>query len=145
MEDIEPKDEEIPAPASGPAPAPSSSTTEEKQKKVPEVEKPTPGNDSNEATEISNVLDKLESTSKNFIENFDSMLEKFKENNKLFLADIDLYKEKILSDYSKIADPNEKLSLKNKKLDSDSRFKNLTGKPIQLINKMIVLYTSLLE
>ena len=145
MEDIEPKDEEMPAPASGPAPAPSSSTIEEKQKKVPEVEKPTPGNDSNEATEISNVLDKLESTSKNFIENFDSMLEKFKENNKLFLADIDLYKEKILSDYSKIADPNEKLSLKNKKLDSDSRFKNLTGKPIQLINKMIVLYTSLFD
>ena len=60
------------------------------------------------------------------------------------MNDIDLFRENLEKKYGQ-ENPNEKVTLKNKALDSDSRFRTMTEKPIQLVNKMTVLYTSLFE
>ena len=130
MEDI-PKGEDMPAPTS------SQEVTPQPQ----EVAKP---GASGSGTEIDNALEQLESSSKKFTEEFSALCDEFKVKNKNFLNDIDLFRENLEKKYGQ-ENPNEKVTLKNKALDSDSRFRTMTEKPIQLVNKMTVLYTSLFE
>lgn len=125
MEDI-PKGEDMPAPTSS-----------------QEVEVAKPGA-AGSGTEIDNALEQLESSSKKFTEEFSALCDEFKVKNKNFLNDIDLFRENLEKKYGQ-ENPNEKVTLKNKALDSDSRFRTMTEKPIQLVNKMTVLYTSLFE
>ena len=130
MEDI-PKGEDMPAPTS------SQEITPQSQ----EVAKP---GAAGSGTEIDNALEQLESSSKKFTEEFSALCDEFKVKNKNFLNDIDLFRENLEKKYGQ-ENPNEKVTLKNKALDSDSRFRTMTEKPIQLVNKMTVLYTSLFE
>ena len=130
MEDI-PKGEDMPAPTS------SQEVTPQPQ----EVAKP---GAVGSGTEIDNALEQLESSSKKFTEEFSALCDEFKVKNKNFLNDIDLFRENLEKKYGQ-ENPNEKVTLKNKALDSDSRFRTMTEKPIQLVNKMTVLYTSLFE
>ena len=130
MEDI-PKGEDMPAPTS------SQEITPPPQ----EVAKP---GAAGSGTEIDNALEQLESSSKKFTEEFSVLCDEFKVKNKNFLNDIDLFRENLEKKYGQ-ENPNEKVTLKNKALDSDSRFRTMTEKPIQLVNKMTVLYTSLFE
>ena len=130
MEDI-PKGEDMPAPTS------SQEVTPQPQ----EVAKP---GAAGSGTEIDNALEQLESSSKKFTEEFSALCDEFKIKNKNFLNDIDLFRENLEKKYGQ-ENPNEKVTLKNKALDSDSRFRTMTEKPIQLVNKMTVLYTSLFE
>ena len=130
MEDI-PKGEDMPAPTS------SQEITPQPQ----EVAKP---GAAGSGTEIDNALEQLESSSKKFTEEFSVLCDEFKVKNKNFLNDIDLFRENLEKKYGQ-ENPNEKVTLKNKALDSDSRFRTMTEKPIQLVNKMTVLYTSLFE
>ena len=130
MEDI-PKGEDMPAPTS------SQEVTLQPQ----EVAKP---GAAGSGTEIDNALEQLESSSKKFTEEFSALCDEFKVKNKNFLNDIDLFRENLEKKYGQ-ENPNEKVTLKNKALDSDSRFRTMTEKPIQLVNKMTVLYTSLFE
>jgi hypothetical protein len=130
MEDI-PKGEDMPAPTS------SQEITPQPQ----EVAKP---GAAGSGTEIDNALEQLESSSKKFTEEFSALCDEFKVKNKNFLNDIDLFRENLEKKYGQ-ENPNEKVTLKNKALDSDSRFRTMTEKPIQLVNKMTVLYTSLFE
>ena len=130
MEDI-PKGEDMPAPTS------SQEITSQPQ----EVAKP---GAVGSGTEIDNALEQLESSSKKFTEEFSALCDEFKVKNKNFLNDIDLFRENLEKKYGQ-ENPNEKVTLKNKALDSDSRFRTMTEKPIQLVNKMTVLYTSLFE
>ena len=130
MEDI-PKGEDMPAPTS------SQEVTPQPQ----EVAKP---GAIGSGTEIDNALEQLESSSKKFTEEFSVLCDEFKVKNKNFLNDIDLFRENLEKKYGQ-ENPNEKVTLKNKALDSDSRFRTMTEKPIQLVNKMTVLYTSLFE
>ena len=130
MEDI-PKGEDMPAPTS------SQEITPPPQ----EVAKP---GAAGSGTEIDNALEQLESSSKKFTEEFSALCDEFKVKNKNFLNDIDLFRENLEKKYGQ-ENPNEKVTLKNKALDSDSRFRTMTEKPIQLVNKMTVLYTSLFE
>ena len=130
MEDI-PKGEDMPAPTS------SQEATPQPQ----EVAKP---GAAGSGTEIDNALEQLESSSKKFTEEFSALCDEFKVKNKNFLNDIDLFRENLEKKYGQ-ENPNEKVTLKNKALDSDSRFRTMTEKPIQLVNKMTVLYTSLFE
>ena len=130
MEDI-PKGEDMPAPTS------SQEVTPQPQ----EVAKP---GAAGSGTEIDNALEQLESSSKKFTEEFSALCDEFKVKNKNFLNDIDLFRENLEKKYGQ-ENPNEKVTLKNKALDSDSRFRTMTEKPIQLVNKMTVLYTSLFE
>lgn len=130
MEDI-PKGEDMPAPTS------SQEITSQPQ----EVAKP---GAAGSGTEIDNALEQLESSSKKFTEEFSALCDEFKVKNKNFLNDIDLFRENLEKKYGQ-ENPNEKVTLKNKALDSDSRFRTMTEKPIQLVNKMTVLYTSLFE
>lgn len=130
MEDI-PKGEDMPAPTS------SQEVTPQPQ----EVAKP---GAAGSGTEIDNALEQLESSSKKFTEEFSALYDEFKVKNKNFLNDIDLFRENLEKKYGQ-ENPNEKVTLKNKALDSDSRFRTMTEKPIQLVNKMTVLYTSLFE
>ena len=130
MEDI-PKGEDMPAPTS------SQGITPQPQ----EVAKP---GAAGSGTEIDNALEQLESSSKKFTEEFSALCDEFKVKNKNFLNDIDLFRENLEKKYGQ-ENPNEKVTLKNKALDSDSRFRTMTEKPIQLVNKMTVLYTSLFE
>ena len=130
MEDI-PKGEDMPAPTS------SQEITQQPQ----EVAKP---GAAGSGTEIDNALEQLESSSKKFTEEFSALCDEFKVKNKNFLNDIDLFRENLEKKYGQ-ENPNEKVTLKNKALDSDSRFRTMTEKPIQLVNKMTVLYTSLFE
>ena len=130
MEDI-PKGEDMPAPTS------SQEVTPQPQ----EVAKP---GAAGSGTEIDNALEQLESSSKKFTEEFSALFDEFKVKNKNFLNDIDLFRENLEKKYGQ-ENPNEKVTLKNKALDSDSRFRTMTEKPIQLVNKMTVLYTSLFE
>lgn len=130
MEDI-PKGEDMPAPTS------SQEITPQPQ----EVAKP---GAAGSGTEIDNALEQLESSSKKFTEEFSALCDEFKIKNKNFLNDIDLFRENLEKKYGQ-ENPNEKVILKNKALDSDSRFRTMTEKPIQLVNKMTVLYTSLFE
>ena len=123
--------EDLPAPASMP----------ENKEDNSEVEKPF---DSGSGTEINNVLEQLESKSKNFSEELASLCDEFKENNKIFLKDLDIFRETLENNYTQI-NTNEKVTLKNKKHDSDPRFRTMTEKPIQLISKMSELYTSLFD
>ena len=95
-------------------------------------------------TEINNVLEELESNSKNFTEELTSLCDEFKVNNKSFLKELDIFRETLEKKYAEI-NVNEKVTLKNKNLDSDSRFRIMTEKPIQLISKMSELYTSLFD
>ena len=130
MEDI-PKGEDMPAPTS------SQEVTPQPQ----DVAKP---GAAGSGTEIDNALEQLESSSKKFTEEFSALCDEFKVKNKNFLNDIDLFRENLEKKYGQ-ENPNEKVTLKNKALDSDSRFRTMTEKPIQLVNKMTVLYTSLFE
>ena len=130
MEDI-PKGEDMPAPTS------SQEVTPQPQ----EVAKP---GAAGSGTEIDNALEQLESSSKKFTEEFSALCDEFKVKNKNFLNDIYLFRENLEKKYGQ-ENPNEKVTLKNKALDSDSRFRTMTEKPIQLVNKMTVLYTSLFE
>lgn len=130
MEDI-PKGEDMPAPTSSQEIAPQPQ----------EVAKP---GAAGSGTEIDNALEQLESSSKKFTEEFSALCDEFKVKNKNFLNDIDLFRENLEKKYGQ-ENPNEKVTLKNKALDSDSRFRTMTEKPIQLVNKMTVLYTSLFE
>lgn len=130
MEDI-PKGEDMPAPTS------SQEITPQPQ----EVAKP---GAAGSGTEIDNALEQLESSSKKFTEEFSALCDEFKVKNKNFLNDIDLFRENLEKKYGQ-ENPNEKVTLKKKSLDSDSRFRTMTEKPIQLVNKMTVLYTSLFE
>ena len=130
MEDI-PKGEDMPAPTS------SQEITPQPQ----EVAKP---GAAGSGTEIDNALEQLESSSKKFTEEFSALCDEFKVKNKNFLNDIDLFRENLEKKYGQ-ENPNEKVTLKNKALDSDSRFRTMTEKPIQLVNKMTVLYTSIFE
>ena len=130
MEDI-PKGEDMPAPTS------SQEITPQPQ----EVAKP---GAAGSGTEIDNALEQLESSSKKFTEEFSALCDEFKVKNKNFLNDIDLFRENLEKKYGQ-ENPNEKVTLKNKALDSDSRFRTMTEKPIQLVNKMTVLYISLFE
>ena len=133
MEDI-PKEEDMPAPVS----------TQETPIEAPEIQEvPKPGV-AGTGTEIDNALEQLESSSKKFTEEFSALCDEFKDNNKNFLKDIDIFRENLETKYGQ-ENPNEKVTLKNKKLDSDSRFRSMTEKPIQLVNKMTVLYTSLFD
>jgi len=133
MEDI-PKEEDMPAPVS----------TQETPLEAPEIQEvPKPGV-AGTGTEIDNALEQLESSSKKFTEEFSALCDEFKVNNKNFLKDIDIFRENLETKYGQ-ENPNEKVTLKNKKLDSDSRFRSMTEKPIQLVNKMTVLYTSLFD
>jgi hypothetical protein len=120
MEDGETKDEYMPAPVSVMA----------KPEDVSDLQKVGQG------TEIDNVIEQLILISKDYIKEFSALSNQFEMSNKNFFSDLDLFKENLLKKYSVNADPNEKLSLKNKNLDSDTKFKNLTEKPIQLINKI---------
>lgn len=130
MEDI-PKGEDMPAPTS----------SQEVSPQPQEVAKP---GAAGSGTEIDNALEQLESSSKKFTEEFSALCDEFKVKNKNFLNDIDLFRENLEKKYGQ-ENPNEKVTLKNKALDSDSRFRTMTEKPIQLVNKMTVLYTSLFE
>ena len=130
MEDI-PKGEDMPAPTS----------SQEVTPQLQEVAKP---GAAGSGTEIDNALEQLESSSKKFTEEFSALCDEFKVKNKNFLNDIDLFRENLEKKYGQ-ENPNEKVTLKNKALDSDSRFRTMTEKPIQLVNKMTVLYTSLFE
>ena len=130
MEDI-PKGEDMPAPTS----------SQEVNPQPQEVAKP---GAVGSGTEIDNALEQLESSSKKFTEEFSALCDEFKVKNKNFLNDIDLFRENLEKKYGQ-ENPNEKVTLKNKALDSDSRFRTMTEKPIQLVNKMTVLYTSLFE
>ena len=130
MEDI-PKGEDMPAPTS----------SQEITPQPLEVAKP---GAAGSGTEIDNALEQLESSSKKFTEEFSALCDEFKVKNKNFLNDIDLFRENLEKKYGQ-ENPNEKVTLKNKALDSDSRFRTMTEKPIQLVNKMTVLYTSLFE
>ena len=130
MEDI-PKGEDMPAPTS----------SQEITPQPLEVAKP---GAAGSGTEIDNALEQLESSSKKFTEEFSALCDEFKIKNKNFLNDIDLFRENLEKKYGQ-ENPNEKVTLKNKALDSDSRFRTMTEKPIQLVNKMTVLYTSLFE
>ena len=130
MEDI-PKGEDMPAPTS----------PQEITPQPQEVAKP---GAAGSGTEIDNALEQLESSSKKFTEEFSALCDEFKVKNKNFLNDIDLFRENLEKKYGQ-ENPNEKVTLKNKALDSDSRFRTMTEKPIQLVNKMTVLYTSLFE
>lgn len=130
MEDI-PKGEDMPAPTS----------SQEVTPQTQEVAKP---GAAGSGTEIDNALEQLESSSKKFTEEFSALCDEFKVKNKNFLNDIDLFRENLEKKYGQ-ENPNEKVTLKNKALDSDSRFRTMTEKPIQLVNKMTVLYTSLFE
>ena len=129
MEDGEPKDESMPAPVSVMA----------KPEDISDLQKIGQG------TEIDNVIEQLILISKDYIKEFSALSNQFEMSNKNFFSDLDFFKENLLKKYSVEADPNEKLSLKNKQLDSDTKFKNLTEKPIQLINKISNLYTSLFD
>jgi len=120
-----------------PAPTSSQEITPQPQ----EVAKP---GAAGSGTEIDNALEQLESSSKKFTEEFSALCDEFKVKNKNFLNDIDLFRENLEKKYGQ-ENPNEKVTLKNKALDSDSRFRTMTEKPIQLVNKMTVLYTSLFE
>ena len=120
-----------------PAPTSSQEVTPQPQ----EVAKP---GAAGSGTEIDNALEQLESSSKKFTEEFSALCDEFKVKNKNFLNDIDLFRENLEKKYGQ-ENPNEKVTLKNKALDSDSRFRTMTEKPIQLVNKMTVLYTSLFE
>ena len=113
-------------------PAPLSSEVKPEEKK--EIQNDVSG------TEINNTLEQFELNSKTYIEEFTSLLEEFKECNKQFLNDTDILKENILKEYSQSADQNEKLSLKNKKLDSDTKFKNLCERPIQNLKYYSEIY-----
>ena len=132
MEDL-PKEEDMPAPTSTPTP----DATPQAQ------EVPKPGA-AGSGTEIDNALEQLESTSKKFTEEFSALCDEFKVKNKNFLNNIDLFRENLEKKYGQ-ENPNEKVTLKNKALDSDSRFRTMTEKPIQLVNKMTALYTSLFD
>ena len=94
-------------------------------------------------TDLSNAIDQFESDSKMYIEDLTSLLEEFKESNKRFLNDADIFKENLLREYSQSADPNEKLSLKNKSLDSDPKFKSLCERPIQSLKTFSELYANI--
>ena len=96
-------------------------------------------------TEIDNAIEQFLLTSKNFTEEFMSLSSQFQQGNKDIINDLELFKNDLLQNYSKMAEQDKKLSLKDKSLDSDSRFKTLTEKPTQLINNMTTLYTSLFE
>ena len=127
MEVDEAKNEDMPAPLS----------LEQKPEDKKDVQNEGSG------TELNNALEQFELNSKMYIEEFTSLLEEFKESNKQFLNDTDIFKEYILKEYSQSADPNEKLSLKNKKLDSDVKFKNLCERPIQSIKYYGEIYASI--
>ena len=135
MEDVEPKDESMPAPA----------LLQENPPPGPGMDKNIQVDDNDSGTEVNQAFELLESTTKKFTEELSSICDKFKEDNKNFILDMDVCKDNIINEYSKMCDPNLKLSLKNKALDSDSKFKALSAKPIQFINKLITIYTSLFE
>ena len=129
MEVGEEKDENLPAPISS---EPKAEETKEPQ-------------NLGEGTEINNELEQFELTSKKYIEELASLLEEFKLSNKNFLNDTDEFKENLLKSYSQLADHNEKLSLKNKKLDSDIKFKSLCERPIQTLKYFSELYASIFD
>ena len=129
MEDGEVKDESMPAPVSVMA----------KPEDISDIEKAGSG------TKIDNEIERLVSISKDYAEEFSTLCNQFKESNKVFFGDLDIFKENLLKLYSEKANPNEKLSLKNKKLDDDQNFRSITEKPIQLINKISTLYSTLFE
>ena len=129
MEVGEEKDENLPAPLSS----------------VPKAEEAKEPQNLGEGTEINNELEQFELTSKKYIEELASLLEEFKLSNKNFLNDTDEFKENLLKSYSQLADPNEKLSLKNKKLDSDIKFKSLCERPIQTLKYFSELYASIFD
>ena len=128
MENEEPKDESMPAPVS-----------------VSVMEETPNGDKLSQTTEIDAAMSQLETTCKDCTEEFCSLGDKFKSENKDFISNLDLLKESLLKRYSKFCDTNEKLSLKNKKLESDSQFKSIMDKPTQLINKITALYTILFD
>jgi len=129
MEDVETKDESMPAPVSVMA----------KPEDFSDMEKAGSG------TKIDNEIERLVSISKDYTEEFSTLCNQFKESNRVFFSDLDIYKEGLLKKYSEKANPNEKLSLKNKKLDEDQIFRSITEKPIQIINKISTLYSTLFE
>ena len=129
MEDGEAKDETMPAPVSIMA----------KPEDISDIQNLGTG------TKIDNLIEQLISTSKEYTEEFSNLNNQFKESNRVFFSDLDVFKNNILKKYSENADPNEKLSLKNKNLDEDSRFRTITEKPIQLISKITTLYSTLFD
>ena len=129
MEVGEEKNENLPAPLSS-------------EPKAEEIKEP---QNLGEGTEINNEIEQFELTSKKYIEELASLLEEFKLSNKNFLNDTDEFKENLLKSYSQLADPNEKLSLKNKKLDSDIKFKSLCERPIQTLKYFSELYASIFD
>ena len=129
MEDYEAKDGTMPAPVSIMA----------KPEDISDVEKTGSG------TKIDNLIEQLVSTSKEYTEEFSTLSNQFKESNRVFFSDLDIFKDSLLKKYSERANPNEKLSLKNKKLDEDSHFLSITEKPIQLITKITTLYSTLFD
>ena len=133
MEDEKAKEEDMPAPAF------MQMSSEEQSKVVKSDSKDVSG------TEINNVLENLESISNNFTQELSSLSDKFKEDNKYFLKDLEVYKDNLITKFSQNNESDEKLSLKNPKLDSDSKFRALTENKIKLINKMTTLYTTLFD
>ena len=133
MEDEKAKEEDMPAPAF------MQMSSEEQSKVVKSDSKDV------SATEINNVLENLESISNNFTQELSSLSDKFKEDNKYFLKDLEVYKDNLITKFSQNNESDEKLSLKNQKLDSDSKFRSLTEPKIKLINKMTTLYTTLFD
>lgn len=129
MEDGEAKDETMPAPVSIMA----------KPEDISDIQNLGNG------TKIDNLIEQLVSTSKDYIEEFSNLNNQFKESNRVFFSDLDVFKNSLIKKYSENADPNEKLSLKNKSLDEDARFRAITEKPIQLINKITTLYSTLFD
>ena len=129
MEDGEAKDETMPAPVSIMA----------KPEDISDIQNLGNG------TKIDNLIEQLVSTSKDYIEEFSNLNNQFKESNRIFFSDLDVFKNSLIKKYSENADPNEKLSLKNKSLDEDARFRAITEKPIQLINKITTLYSTLFD
>ena len=131
MENEEAKDESMPAPVSVSVMA--------NPQETPDPDK------FSQTTEIDTALFQLENTCKDCTEEFSSLYDKFKSENKDFISYLDLFKENLLKKYSQFCDPNEKLSLKNKKLESDPKFRRDMEKPTQLVNKITALYTSLFD
>ena len=129
MEDGEAKDETMPAPVSIMA----------KPEDISDIQNLGNG------TKIDNLIEQLVSTSKDYIEEFSNLNNQFKESNRVFFSDLDVFKNSLIKKYSENADPNEKLSLKNKSLDEDARFRAISEKPIQLINKITTLYSTLFD
>ena len=133
MEDEKAKEEDMPAPAF------MQMSSEEQSKVVKSDSKDVSG------TEINNVLENLESISNNFTQELSSLSDKFKEDNNYFLKDLEVYKDNLITKFSQNNESDEKLSLKNPKLDSDSKFRALTEPKIKIINKMTTLYTTLFD